>query len=105
MISRLADRRPSQFDYHKSVSGQTLSRLLGILPDRHPFKVSSNSIDLTSIDANLGANIEERVFSVVKTRESISVAVIGKLYFALASSLWPRSNSPWSSQVGIQANF
>jgi hypothetical protein len=56
------------------------------LPDRHPFEVSSNSIDLASINANLGAIIEERFFSVVKTRESISVAVVGKLYFASAGS-------------------
>lgn len=51
-----------------------------ILPDGHPLEVSSNSVNLSSVDGDLATLLQEGFFGIVKTRESISVAVIGELY-------------------------
>jgi hypothetical protein len=51
-----------------------------LLPDGHPLEVSSNSVDLSSVNGDLAALFQERLFGIVKTRESISVAVVGELY-------------------------
>lgn len=49
------------------------------VPNWHPFKVSTDSMNLASVNADFVANVEERVLGVVETTETISVAVVGEL--------------------------
>jgi hypothetical protein len=51
-----------------------------LLPDGHPLEVSSDSVNLSSVNGDLAALLQEGLFSIVKTRESISVTVVGELY-------------------------
>lgn len=76
------------------------------IPNWHPLKVGPDGVHLTLVNADLGSNVQEGIFGVVQSAESVSVAVVGNFYTLLASDhLIPEilGYSPWSSQIGIQA--
>lgn len=49
------------------------------LPDRHPLEIRSHSMDLSCINRNAGARLEERIFRVVQPDKPVPVPVVGKL--------------------------
>jgi hypothetical protein len=60
-----------------------LKRTIGLEdePDRHPLEVSTHSVHLSLINADLGTVVVEGLLGVAETAEAVAVAVVGDLCF------------------------